>query len=288
MYYLYLFSKITKYIAFLSLALTFFSDLLIFKFLCLLILIDLTLDFFTIKCAALQVMGMMKLFFKYRGHLPSSETYQSEIDYILPFHGRWVAVNGSFGKEFSHSWGMPTQRYAYDFIILDAYGKSHEGEFDNCNHYYCYDKDVLSPADGVVCEVNDREKDSLIFPKGRFFSRARHIGGNYIVIRHGKNEFSTLAHLKKNSITVKVGDAVSQGQCIGKCGNTGNSSEPHLHFQLQAGKSFYSSPGLPLQFKTMHLSPVENYEKYDTRPHMDFSEIPNAYLTRGFAAENES
>lgn len=95
-----------------------------------------------------------------------------------------------------------------------------------------------------------------------------------------------MAHLKKDSITIKVGDSVSRGQLIAKCGNTGNSTEPHLHFQLQTGQSFYSSAGLPVQFKNIALSPVVNYEKLDQRQHMSIDQIPNGYVTRGFNVEN--
>lgn len=286
MYYLYLFSKITKYIALVSVVITLFSDLYIFKLLCCLVLIDLALNFSALKCSFLQIVGMVQVGRKFKDRFPSVETYQSEVNYILPFQGRWVAVNGCSQKAYSHSWDIPTQRYAYDFIMLDEDGKSYRGEFSRCESYYCYNQEILAPADGVVVEIVNTAKDTLIFPKGRFMSKAKHIAGNYIVIRHTQHEYSTLAHLKKDSITVKVGDAVTKGQAIAKCGNTGNSSEPHLHFQLQTGQNFYSSAGVPIHFKGMSLSQAANYEKYDPRPHMALEQVADGYLTRGFSVEN--
>ncbi len=288
MYYLYLFSKVSKYIALVSLVITFFSDLMIFKLLCSLVFIDLALDFSVLKCSLMQIIGLFQVKHRFKGNMPSVDNYKNEVEYILPFNNKWIAVNGCYTKEYSHSWDIPTQRYAYDFVILDENGKSYNGEFNKCDSYYCYDKDILAPADGVVVEVVNNASDSLIFPKSRFFSRARHIAGNYIVIQHADREYSTLAHLKKDSITVKVKDVVSRGQCIAKCGNTGNSTEPHLHFQLQTNSSFYSSAGLPIQFKNINLSQVEIYEKYDPRPHMDYDQILDGYITRGFAVENKS
>jgi hypothetical protein len=287
LYYLYLFSKITKYIALVSLVITFFSDLLIFKLLCCFVFIDLALDFSVLKCSLLQIIGIFQVNHKFGDNRPSVDNYKSEVAYILPFNNKWVAVNGCFRKEYSHSWDIPTQRYAYDFIILDENGKSYSGEFNKCDSYYCYNKDILAPADGVVVKVVNNARDSLIFPKGRFFSRAKHIAGNYIVIQHAEREYSTLAHLKKDSITVKVGDVVSKGQRIAKCGNTGNSTEPHLHFQLQTDQSFYNSAGLPIQFADVCISKVANYEKCDPRPHMNYDQVLDGYITRGFAVENK-
>ena len=74
---------------------------------------------------------------------------------------------------------------------------------------------------------------------------------------------------------------------ISKCGNTGNSTEPHLHIQLQTGKSFYNSAGLPIQFSDIALSEVFQYEILDPRPHMALAHITSGYVSRGFAVEND-
>ena len=285
MYYLYQFSKMAKFIGIVSLIVTFFSDLLIFKLLCLFSLfafIEIALNFPLIKCSVLQIIGIFKVKRKFGNEVPSVFNYKNEIEYTLPFEGKWVVVNGCYTKEFSHSWDIPTQRYAYDFIILDEEGKSYRNEFKKCESYYCYDKNILAPADGIVVEISNEAKDSLIFKNGKFFSKSSHIAGNYIVIKHSENEYSTLAHIKKDSITVKVGDSISRGDIIAKCGNTGNSTEPHLHFQLQTGQSFYSSAGLPLKFNNIKLAIAPNYEKYDHRPTMPKEQILEGYISRGY------
>jgi len=74
-------------------------------------------------------------------------------------------------------------------------------------------------------------------------------GGNHIVIDHGNNEFSLLAHLKNGSLLTKKGDRVEQGQLIAKCGNSGEgSTSPHLHYQLMDHANLLKAKGLPIQF----------------------------------------
>lgn len=285
MYYLYQFSRIAKYIGLGSLVLTFFSDLLIFKLLCLFGLfafVEIGLNFSVFKCSVLQVIGMFKVKKKFGNEVPSISNYKSEIEYILPFEGKWFVLNGCYTKEFSHSWDIPTQRYAYDFIILDEEGKSYHNEFNKCESYYCYEENVLAPANGIVVEISNEAKDSLILKNGKFFSKSPHIAGNYIVIKHSENEYSTLAHLKKDSIITKVGDSISKGDVIAKCGNTGNSTEPHLHFQLQTGKSFYNSAGLPIRFNNIKLTTAPNYKRFDQRPLMPKEQILEGYISRGY------
>ena len=289
MHYIYFFSGYAKWVGVIALIGTFFTDAPIVTLFCvfgLFALVEMALDFSVYKCSFFQIIGIFKVNKKYGDNIPTVDNYKCKVDYRLPFHGEMAAINGCFTKDYSHSWDIPTQRYAYDFIMLDKKAQSYHGEFNKSENYYCYDKDILSPADGVVVEVVNSAKDSLIFKRGKFYSRAKHIAGNYVVIRHHEQEYSTLAHLKKDSISVVVGEQVVSGQTIARCGNTGNSTEPHLHFQLQTGRSFYNSAGLPIRFNNMDISDIEDYKKYDPRPHMSMDRISAGYVTRGFVVEN--
>lgn len=267
----------------------FFSDLKIFDTLCffgLFVFLDVVLNFSVWKCSILQMIGMVIVQAKFKDKIPSTDNYKSEISYCLPFNGSWVAVNGCFSRKFSHSWDIPTQRYAYDFLILNEDNSSYKGDLKDVHNYNCYGKEILSPADGVVVEINNKSNDSKILSRGKFIAKANHIAGNYIIIKHSEHEYSTLAHIKKDSIRIKVGDTVCKGQFIALCGNSGNSSEPHLHFQLQTGKSFYNSAGLPIHFEQIEINEVGGYSLYDARPHMNFENIPIGYVTRGFQYKN--
>lgn len=197
--------------------------------------------------------------------IPTKEGYNSHVDYILPFDGKWVVVNGGVDKEFSHSWDVETQRFAYDFIIMDNDGNSHKGDETALESYYCYGLDMLAPADGVVVKARKHHAESRVNGK-KAYCDTWDIRGNFVVIKHAENEYSALAHLAAGSVAVSVGDFVKQGQVIGKCGNTGNTSQPHLHFQLQGGESFFTAQGLPIAFSNVEAQPKPNYAKLDSRP----------------------
>jgi len=171
-----------------------------------------------------QMWGIIKLEQKYKGKLPDKDSYSCSIKYSLPFQGIWTVVNGGVTQIDSHSWDIPTQRYAYDFIILDKNGKSFNGDETKPESFYCYGKEIFAPADGVVIEVSDWNPDSKITVDRRAACAARDIRGNYILIHHAKDEYSLLAHLKPNSINVSVGQRVNRGEKIALCGNSGNSS----------------------------------------------------------------
>lgn len=81
--------------------------------------------------------------------------------------------------------------------------------------------------------------------------------GNYVVLRHAGGEYSQYAHLKQGSVRVKVGDAVTRGQVLGQVGQTGNTTEPHLHFQLTDGQDPLYSRGIPIVFKGLAVEGLD-------------------------------
>lgn len=143
----------------------------------------------------------------------------------LPFYGVWTVNQGHHGNythkgEWAHAW---------DFIVLDSDGKQFKSDGYLQTDYYCYGKNVIAPADGEVVEVNDGVDDN---PVGEININKN--WGNTVIIRHAAGLYSKLSHLRKGSITVKVGDKVKFGTKVGEVGNSGRSAYPHLHFQIQA------------------------------------------------------
>jgi hypothetical protein len=196
----------------------------------------------------IQGVGGLVTFVRYRGSIPDAEGYDQQVDYRLPVEGTWTVVNGSPEREHSHSWIYPNQRYAYDLLITDEEGRSRPEEAGpTTEEYYCYDEPVLAPADGVVVDTFDAvlESDRA---GGLSHPLKRSIPGGHVVIRHADSEYSFLAHLRPGSVTVEPGDRVTRGQQVGRCGHSGNSSEPHLHFQVQDRANFVTAASLPVQF----------------------------------------
>ncbi|SHF45581.1 Urea transporter [Mariniphaga anaerophila] len=143
----------------------------------------------------------------------------------LPFFGEWT-VSQAHNGEYTHKGAW---RHAWDFIITDRTGEQFCNSGDFAEDYYCFGKAVLSPADGTVVEVINNIPDNTIGDVN-----TKDNWGNTIIIKHSEYLYSKLSHLKFQSIDVKTGDALKRGQLLGKCGNSGRSPYPHLHFQFQA------------------------------------------------------
>ncbi|NVJ84664.1 MAG: urea transporter [Algoriphagus sp.] len=149
----------------------------------------------------------------------------SPIPIYLPFFGEWAVTQGHQG-EYTHKGDW---KHAWDFEIKDEEGRTFKNEGDYPSDYYCFDKNILAPAKGVVEKVVNDVEDNVVGTRN-----LEENWGNTVIIKHGEFLYSKLSHLKKGSISVKPGQEVEKGQVIGKCGNSGNSPYPHLHFQIQA------------------------------------------------------
>lgn len=178
------------------------------------------------------------------------DSYEQKVSYTLPFYGQWYVFNGGPNRATSHSWDLVAQRYAYDFVVADdAMRRWREGTRGaELDEYLCYAEPILSPAEGKVVEVGDGVRDAPNPGTGWMDPFAADIRGNYVIIEHAEGEYSVLGHLLPGSITVREGEEVSRSQELALCGNSGNSSEPHLHFQVQDRQDFFSAAGLAVTF----------------------------------------
>jgi urea transporter len=142
----------------------------------------------------------------------------------LPFFGEWT-VSQAHNGEHTHKGAW---RHAWDFIITDRSGRQFRGSGDFPEDYFCYAKAVLAPFDGIVIEVVNHIHDNKIADVN-----TKNNWGNTVIIKHNDYLYAKLSHLKYHSIEVKPGDIVKKGQLLGRCGNSGRSPYPHLHFQFQ-------------------------------------------------------
>ena len=223
-----------------------------------------------------QTAGAIVAYLRHGGRLPRPETFESTVEYRPPFDGEWTVLNGSPDKQYSHSWFPLRQRYAYDFVITDNAGSTQDGG-DGLESFYCFDEPILAPAGGTVVRAKDGHRDHHR-TTGWIDPLQYRLAGNYVVIKHAENEYSFLAHLKQGSICVESGDHVKRGQSIGRCGHSGNSSEPHLHFHVQDHSMPYIGAGLPIQFDAVTDHPeLQSSECTQTYIHCGQTVTHNMY-----------
>jgi hypothetical protein len=170
--------------------------------------------------------------------------YRTDAELYLPFQGEWFVVWGGRSVQENYHAEYPDQRFAYDFLIVNN-DTTHAGDGTKNEDYYCFGKKILAPAGGKVVEARDGVADNT---PGIEHMNAEEPLGNYIILDHRNGEFSFLAHLQHGTVAVQQGDTVEVGQLLGLCGNSGHSSEAHLHYHLQTTAVFQQGEGLPAQF----------------------------------------
>ncbi|HEX6369574.1 MAG TPA: M23 family metallopeptidase [Longimicrobium sp.] len=168
--------------------------------------------------------------------------YQTKTPLRLPFDGDWYVFWGGRTLEQNYHAAHADQRFAYD-IIIRRDGSSHSGDGTALEQYYCWAQPILAPGAGTVVTALDTlpdQRPGMMDPANP--------PGNHVIVDHGNGEFSLLAHLRRGSVAVRPGQRVEQGQKLGECGNSGNTSEPHLHYHLQNAPVFGAGQGLPALF----------------------------------------
>lgn len=175
----------------------------------------------------------------------------------LPVIGEWT-VSQAYDGEHTHKgeWG-----HAIDLIMLGNDDRQFRGEGLVLRDYFCYEKPVVAPADGIVADITDGIPDN---PVGD--NNIQRNWGNSVVIKHDEHLFSQVSHLKPGSIRVKKGETVKKGDVLGLCGNSGRSPYPHLHFQLQKTPHIGS--------KTLHYPLSDYLVEQDLRRVLQVYSIP--------------
>ncbi|TDB86161.1 M23 family metallopeptidase [Actinomadura sp. KC216] len=190
-----------------------------------------------------------------------------------PVEGRWVPVNSPADKVPSHGTHELGQAYAIDLVHVPD--PDHEWRplrkgpiASRPETFPAFGRDITAPADGVVVQASDRQRDhwsrnsrpALVYllVEGLLFrpvlslltlSAGRFVIGNSVVLDLGDGVYALFAHLRHGSVRVRKGDRVRAGDVIGQVGNSGNSSEPHLHFHLMDRPRPMAAAGVPFAFR---------------------------------------
>nr|BFE35476.1 hypothetical protein GCM10010200_077270 [Actinomadura rugatobispora] len=214
----------------------------------------------------LVVLGLV-LFF-----VPSGASGRPPITLRSPVSGRWVPVNSPADKVPSHGTHELGQTYAIDLVYApdpDVEWKPlRSGAIASRPETFpAFGRPVAAPADGVVVQVCGWQRDhwsrnswpALVYLmiEGMFFrqtlslltlSGGRFVLGNHVVLDLGDGAYAVLAHLRRGSVRVRKGQRVRAGDVLGEVGNSGNSSEPHLHFHVMDSPRHMVAAGLPFAF----------------------------------------
>jgi hypothetical protein len=167
--------------------------------------------------------------------------------------GNWFAANGP-GNTSGHRRaqipveGHPAiaQRFAIDYVIVDSAFKTYRGDAKKNESYFAEDQDAIAVADGIVASTKDSIPENIPGATSRAVPITMEtVGGNFVILDIGNGRYAFYAHLRPGSLRVKAGDRVKRGAVLGKVGNSGNSTEPHLHFHLSDDNSPLGSEGVP-------------------------------------------
>ena len=180
---------------------------------------------------------------------PSSyDARPSAVAFRVPIDGPVTVAWGGSTAPVNYHVFLPDQRWAYDLLVTRD-GRTFRTDGAAVEDYYAYGLAVYAPAAGVVFAARDGEPDVAI--------GARRWGlaglGNHVGIEVGPAEYLFIGHLQPGSVAVAVGDRVAAGQPLGRVGNSGNSSEPHVHLHLQDSTDPYFGEGIPFFFHGYRL-----------------------------------
>jgi len=186
-----------------------------------------------------------------------------ELDY--PFTGLWAARNSPANRVPSHGTRLFGSSYAIDFVPVDGDGRSAPITLESLlrseppQRFAGFGRAVLAPTHGVVVAISDGEPDHharrglpsigyALTQRSRASHGWPHLAGNHVFI-DSDGTYIALCHLQRNSISVQVGMEVRRGDHVARCGNSGNSTEPHLHVQAVDSLNIADANAVPITFR---------------------------------------
>ena len=203
--------------------------------------------------------------------------YRSKMKYTLPVEGRWFMKGMPITGVLNHHRFGCANEFGVDLLRLGSNGKVFKGDGKLASDYFSLGAKVLAAADGVVVRVNNssiqewlrfnpaegetvdafQKRQMRETRKGLQGDILQWVAGNYIVIKHSGNEYSSYLHLRENSVRVKEGETIKRGQHIADVGNTGDSYGAHLHFQVNDGPDILRGRSLPFTFENIEIELME-------------------------------
>jgi Peptidase family M23 len=189
---------------------------------------------------------------------PRQTSFSDVVLSRAPFDGDWLISWGGDNPKDNHHIGSPPQDRAIDIrkIIPGSGNQTSQGDPRKNESYGCWAQPIYSPIDGVVEVAVDGVPDNIPGELNRPSAL-----GNYVMVKAPSGFVVVLAHLKQGSGAKRAGTSVKAGELLGLCGNSGNSTEPHLHLHVQSEVSMQQAVALRMIFPFLTVSgvPKENY-----------------------------
>ena len=182
-----------------------------------------------------------------------------------PFDGAWLTVWGGDNEFLNYHATSPQQRHAFDLVVWKD-GTTHSGDGMEVEDYYAYGQTLYAPVSGKIVAVESslpnmppqiaQIADLALAEKAAEQAANQSPAGNHVVIQTEVGLFVYLAHMKPGSATVAVGDTVEVGDILGQVGNTGNTSEPHVHIHTQNSLDLFdpTAAGIPMVWNNVSIS----------------------------------
>ncbi|MFC7791648.1 M23 family metallopeptidase [Streptomyces cinereoruber] len=201
-----------------------------------------------------------------------------------PVAGRWTALNSPADRTPSHGTHQYGQTYAIDIVAEAEDGEPSRPSFAwlwpvarRSEEFPAFDAPLFAVADATVVHAEDGQRDHLsrnslpaflylmLFEATvRVLAGAPRVVGNHLILDLGNGTYAVYAHLRRGSLTVRAGDRVTAGRQLARCGNSGNSTEPHLHFQLMNGPDLDTARGVPFTWRGVGVP--KNKETFESIP----------------------
>jgi len=189
----------------------------------------------------------------------------STVDLAYPFAGRWLTQNSPANRVPSHGTALFATTFAIDFVPVNETGRTAPFTFGSllrpepAERFPGFGRPVLAPVHGLVVGVHDTAPDHQAFrglpSVGYALTQRRRaaagwvaLAGNHVMIQTRDGLVIAVCHLQHRSVQVRLGQSVRVGEPLAHCGNSGNSTEPHVHLQAIDRLDVLHAAAVPISF----------------------------------------